>query len=155
MNFVFPRTPSNSVSDVKLSSLALSGMSADFSRVTAVIDEMVTLPKTEQGEDDSKKAYYTKSCDQKENEAKVLLRLIAGHKEAIENCKDQPSLTDALIDAARKSMRDECNRYPAETTCTVHRTDRKRCCCDGIAQARRQQCEQTLHTRAAQGSADG
>ena len=47
----------------------------------------------------ARRRIHTKSCDQKENEGKLLARRIAGHKEAIENCKDQPSLTVARIES--------------------------------------------------------
>ena len=46
-----------------------SGASACFLKVIAMIDEMVTLLKAEQGEDSSKKAYCIRSFDETGDEA--------------------------------------------------------------------------------------
>ena len=45
---------SNSASNLKMISLALSGKSVDLSKAISMIDETVTLPKGEQGKDDEK-----------------------------------------------------------------------------------------------------
>ena len=71
--------PSNSATNLKSVSLALSDKSVDFSKVILMIDEMGTLLKAEQGGDDSGKARCIKSFDRTEDEAKVLARQIAGH----------------------------------------------------------------------------
>ena len=59
---------SNAASNLKLISGALNGKSVDLSKVMSVIDETVTLFKEQQGEDDGRKAYYTKSFGQTEDE---------------------------------------------------------------------------------------
>ena len=63
------------------------------------IDEMVTLPMVEQGEDDGKKAYDINSFDLTEDEGKVLVQQIAGYKDAIQDCEYQLSTTQARIEA--------------------------------------------------------
>ena len=62
------------------------------------IDEMVTLPTVEQGED-GKKAYDIDSFDQTEDEGKVLVQQIAGCKDAIRDNEYQLSTTHARIEA--------------------------------------------------------
>ena len=63
------------------------------------IDEMVTLPMVEQGEDDGKKAYDVNSFDLTEDEGKVLVQQIAGCKDAIKDCEYQLSTTHARVEA--------------------------------------------------------
>ena len=98
-----PKTTRNPASNLKSISLALSGKSVDFSKVIATTDEMVTLLKEEQCEDDSKKTYCIKSFDETEDEAKVSARQIDGHKDAMEDYKDQLANTDERIEAVHKS----------------------------------------------------
>ena len=69
-----------------------------------MIDDMVTLLKAEQGEDDGKKAYCIKSFGQMEDEAKVMGHHISSHRDAIVDSKDQLSNTGARIDAVQKSI---------------------------------------------------
>ena len=92
------RTRSNFVSNLKLISLVLSGKSADFSKVISMIDEVVTLLKAEQGEDDGKKGHCAESFGQTEDEAKVLGHQVSGHRDATAEYKDQLSNTDARIE---------------------------------------------------------
>ena len=93
------RMLSNSASNLKLISVAFNGKSADFSKVISMIDEVVTLLKEEQGEDDGKKAYGTKSFGQTEDEAKVLAHQVSGHRDVIADYKDQlfPSMRQDRI----------------------------------------------------------
>ena len=65
---------------MKSISVALSGKSIDVSKVFATTDELVTLLKTEQSDDDSKKEYCSKVFDETEDEAKMLARQIATTK---------------------------------------------------------------------------
>merc|ERR1712012_353587 len=94
-----PTTPRNSVSNLNLIALALSGRSVDFSKVISMIEEMVGLLKAEQVDDDDKKAYCVQSFDKTEDEAKVLAHQIAGHKGSIEDYKEQLSNTESRITA--------------------------------------------------------
>ena len=70
----------------------------DVSKVIATINDMVTLLKAEQSEDDSKKAYGIKRFDETDDEASD-----PAHEDAIENYKDQLSNTDARIEAVQNS----------------------------------------------------
>ena len=70
------------------------------SQISERIDEMVALPKVEQGEGDSKKAYDIKSFDQMEDEAKVLVQQIAGYK----GTEDQLYSEGDRIDAVQTSI---------------------------------------------------
>ena len=72
--------------------------------VISMIDEMVTLLGAEQVGDDNKKAYCVKSFDERDDEAKAPARQIAGHKDAIDDYKDQLSSKDAHIEAMQKSI---------------------------------------------------
>ena len=45
--------------------MALSGKSVDASKVIAMIDEMLTVPMAEHGEDDCDKAHCSKNFDQR------------------------------------------------------------------------------------------
>ena len=65
-------TLTNSPSNMKSISVALSGKNVDVSKVFATTDELVTLLKAEQSDDDSKKAYCSKVFDETEDEAKML-----------------------------------------------------------------------------------
>ena len=69
------------------------------SQIRERIDEMVTLPMVEQGEDDGKKVYDINSFDQTEDERKVFVQQIAGYKDAIKDNECQLSTTHARIEA--------------------------------------------------------
>ena len=85
-------------------SVTLSEKNVNFSKVFATTDEMVTLLEAVQSEDDSKKAYCSKLFDGTEDEAKMLARQIANHKDATLDYKYQLSNTDARIEVAKKSI---------------------------------------------------
>ena len=69
-----------------------------------MIDEMMTLLEAEQVGDDNKESYYIKSFDERDVEAKAPTSQITGHKNAIEDHKDQLSSEDAHIEAVRESF---------------------------------------------------
>ena len=69
-----------------------------------MIDDMVTLLKAEQGEDDGKKACCIKSFGQTKDEAKVVAHQTFSHRDAIVDSKDQLSNIGARIDAVQKSI---------------------------------------------------
>ena len=62
------RTPSNSAIDLESISLTFSGKNVEILKTISMIDEMVTLPKGEQGENDEKMTYCIKSFDQAEDD---------------------------------------------------------------------------------------
>ena len=99
-----PRAPQNSASNLKLIALALSGKSVDFTKVISMIEEMVVLLKSEQGDDDSKKAYCLENFDKTEDDAKALAKTIGGHKDAIQEYQDQLSNTADRIAVVQKSI---------------------------------------------------
>ena len=70
------RTPSNSASNLKLISLALSGKSADSLKVISMIDDDVAQGEHSGG--DGKKAYCIESFGLTEDEEKVLAHQICG-----------------------------------------------------------------------------
>ena len=82
----------------------------------SMIDEMMTLPESEQVGNDDKKAYYVKSFDERDDEAKALTRQI------------DESVTNAI--EIRQMQQAECSRHqgvpsgdevgasrPCEATC--------------------------------------
>merc|ERR1712136_673443 len=99
-----PTTPRNSVSNLNLIALALSGRSVDFSKVISMIEEMVGLLKAEQVDDDDKKAYCLENFDKTEDDAKALAKTIVGHKDAIQEFQEQLSNTDDRIAVVQKSI---------------------------------------------------
>ena len=56
-----------------------------------MVDEMVTLLKAEQGEDDGKKACCIESFGQRKDEGKVLAHQVSDHRDATADNKDQLS----------------------------------------------------------------
>ena len=78
-------------SNLKQTSVHLSDKSGDVPKVILMIDEMVTLLKAEQGENDGKKACCIKSFGHMEDEAKILAHQICDHREAIADYSDQLS----------------------------------------------------------------
>ena len=85
------RMLSNSMLNLKQTSVHLSDKSADVPKVILMIDEVVTLLKAEQGENDRKKACCIKSFGHTEDEAKILAHQICDHREAIADYSDQLS----------------------------------------------------------------
>ena len=71
------------------------------SLVYAMIDEVVTLLKAEQGEDSSKKAYCIRSFDETGDEAMALAHQLTGHKVAFVDYNDQLPNTVARIRPCR------------------------------------------------------
>jgi chromosome segregation ATPase len=70
-----------------LIALALHGKSADMSKVIKMIDEMVAVLKTEQTDDDEKKAYCATALDEAEDKLKGFQRQIQDSDAAIKDAK--------------------------------------------------------------------
>jgi len=87
-----------------LISMALSGKSVDFTKVISMIEEMVSLLKQEQIDDDNKKTYCVDSIDRLEDEGKSLAVDIKSHKSAISDFTEQLSGTEERLDAVTKSV---------------------------------------------------
>jgi len=99
---VLSRSPGSS--RVNLISMSLSGKSVDFSKVISMIDEMVSLLKQEQIDDDNKKTYCLDSIDRVEDEGKSLAVDIKSHKSDISDFAEQLSATRERLDAVSKSI---------------------------------------------------
>jgi len=68
--------------------LALHGKKVGFDKVIKMIDDMVTVLKTEQAEDDKKKEYCTSEFDQAEDQKKSLERTVSDADKAISDAKE-------------------------------------------------------------------
>jgi len=68
--------------------LALRGKSAGFEKITAMIDEMLTLLGKEQTQDDDKKSYCEDELDKTEDDFKNLDRKVSDIGKALEEAKD-------------------------------------------------------------------
>merc|ERR1719329_1390421 len=77
-------------STVQLSflALALQGKAVDFSKVLKMIDEMVTVLKSEQRDDDDKKEYCSAQFDLADDKKKELERSVSNLEKAIEKAKE-------------------------------------------------------------------
>lgn len=64
--------PKDSNADIRFLELALMGRKVDFTKVFKMIDEMVTILKQENVDDESKKEYCNLQLDQAEDKAKAL-----------------------------------------------------------------------------------
>jgi len=67
--------------------LALHGKKESFEKVTAMIDDMVSILEKEQKYDDSKKAYCTSEIDKTEDQAKALEHSVSDLHKAMEDTK--------------------------------------------------------------------
>merc|ERR1740130_1536128 len=89
---------------LNLIALALKGKKVSFEKVLTMIDEMTTLLKREQVDDDNKKEYCEATIDKTEDEIKGLeldisdlKKAIADHKEGISTLTDEvASLADGI-----------------------------------------------------------
>merc|ERR1712151_40006 len=77
--------------------LALSGKKIGFEKVLKMCDDMVTLLKKEQVDDDKKKDYCDKEFDKADDERKGLEQSIADSTAAIEDAEEAiATLTDEI-----------------------------------------------------------
>merc|ERR1712151_268498 len=77
--------------------LALRGKKIGFEKVLKMCDDMVTLLKKEQGDDDKKKEYCNKELDTAEDQKKGLEQSIADSDTAIEDAQEAiATLTDEI-----------------------------------------------------------
>eukprot|EP00933_Yihiella_yeosuensis_P047775 TRINITY_DN436_c0_g3_i1.p1 TRINITY_DN436_c0_g3~~TRINITY_DN436_c0_g3_i1.p1 ORF type:complete len:693 (-),score=246.54 TRINITY_DN436_c0_g3_i1:154-2232(-) len=84
--------------------LALSHRGVDFSKVQKMIDDMVTLLKTEQKDDDDKKDYCAKQFFETEKKVKVLDRKIANLHESIDEKKMEVAALEPEIAEIQKGI---------------------------------------------------
>merc|ERR1712012_90889 len=107
---VLSRSPGSS--RVNLISMALSGKSVDFTKVISMIDEMVSLLKQEQTDDDNKKTYCLDSIDRVEDVGKSLAVDIKSHKSAISDFAEQLSATGERLELYRRASRNWTSASP-------------------------------------------
>jgi hypothetical protein len=80
--------------------LAIMGKKVGFGQVIAMIDKMIGALKTEQAEDDDKKAYCNKEFDKADDEKKILERKVSDAETAIADAK---SSVATLIDEIKET----------------------------------------------------
>jgi len=85
--------------------LAIQGKKIGFETVIKMIDEMAATLKTEQADDDAKKAYCAKEFDEADDKKKSLERAIKDLETAIADTKDGIASTSDEIDALGKSIK--------------------------------------------------
>merc|ERR1719335_1774334 len=105
-------------------SLALRGGAKDFTKVIAMIDEMVALLGKEQTADDDKKAYCLKELDTAEDDAKVLEQTIADLEKAIAEANDMIATLKDEIEALEDGIKalDKAVVEATETRKSEHTT---------------------------------
>jgi septal ring factor EnvC (AmiA/AmiB activator) len=106
---------------LNLISLALRGKKVSFTKVLAKIDEMVTLLKKEQQDDDAKKEYCEMIIDKTEDEIKELelsvsdlTKSIADSKEGIAALADEIAALEDGIATLDKQVKDATEQRKAE-----------------------------------------
>jgi chromosome segregation ATPase len=80
-----------------LVALALHGKTANFDKVLGLIDEMVSVLKTEQTDDDDKKEYCNSEIDQAEDKLKAHMQTIKDTETAIADAKETISTLENEI----------------------------------------------------------
>jgi hypothetical protein len=90
---------------LELIALTLRGGAKDFTKVIAMIDEMVALLGKEQTADDDKKAYCEKELDTAEDDAKVLDQTIADLEKAIEEANEMIATLKDEIEALEDGIK--------------------------------------------------
>eukprot|EP00928_Gymnodinium_smaydae_P093694 TRINITY_DN779_c0_g2_i1.p1 TRINITY_DN779_c0_g2~~TRINITY_DN779_c0_g2_i1.p1 ORF type:complete len:709 (-),score=279.62 TRINITY_DN779_c0_g2_i1:98-2224(-) len=95
--------------------LALQGKKVGFTKVVEMIDNMVALLKSEQKQDDEKKAYCAAEFDATDDDKKRLERSISDADKAIDAAKDGIAALDGDIKALSDGIR-ALDRSVAEAT---------------------------------------
>jgi len=95
--------------------LALRGKSAGFEKITAMIDEMLTLLGKEQSQDDGKKSYCEDELDKTEDSYKSLDRKVSDIGKALEQAKDTLETVTEDIASLVAAIRDT-DKKVAEAT---------------------------------------
>jgi DNA repair exonuclease SbcCD ATPase subunit len=102
---------------VDLVLLALHGGKMGFDKIIAMIDGLVTTLKTEQGDDDAKKAYCAAEFDKSEDEKKELELDISDLDKAIADGKESFATLTSEIEALTEGIK-ELDKSVAEATDT-------------------------------------
>merc|ERR1719281_847506 len=91
--------------ELHLAQYALTAKAVDFSKVIAMIDNMVAELKTEQGDDDAQKAFCDKDLAKSEDTKKNLESSIASSEALIEETKEASATTADEIAALEKEIK--------------------------------------------------
>merc|ERR1719487_607511 len=95
--------------------LALHGKKVGFEKVIAMIDDMVGVLTTEQGEDDKKKEYCSAEFDKADDQKKSLERDVSDAEKAIEDAKESVATLKEEIKATTAGIKD-LDKSVAEAT---------------------------------------
>jgi len=90
--------------DLNFISLALRGKKIGFAKVIGMIDEMVALLKSEQGDDNNKKEYCATQFDSLDDSKKALERAVSDAASAIEGSQEAIATLTSEIKALRKGI---------------------------------------------------
>merc|ERR1719486_1797056 len=85
--------------------LALHGKKIGFEKVIKMIDDMVTLLKTEQADDDKKKEYCAAEADKLDDKKKGLERTISDTETAIDDAKESIKSLTGEIEALNAGIK--------------------------------------------------
>merc|ERR1719502_1653089 len=108
-------TKSNGDYRLNLIALALKGKKVSFDKVLAMMDDMVTLLKKEQVDDDDKKEYCETTIDQTEDKVKELELAVSDYSKAIANAKEQVATLAEEIEALSDGIK-ALDKQVAEAT---------------------------------------
>merc|ERR1719269_561100 len=100
---------------LNLISLALKGKKVSFDKVLTMIDEMVTLLKSEQVADDDKKEYCEKMIDETEDKVKELELSVSDLEKAIADAKESIASLAEEIEALEDGIK-QLDKDVAEAT---------------------------------------
>jgi len=96
---------SSKQSQLNLVQYALKAKAVDFSKVIAMIDNMVTELKTEQGDDDAQKAFCDKDLEKSETDKKNLESSISSSDALIEETKEASATTADEISSLQAEIK--------------------------------------------------
>merc|ERR1719398_505480 len=100
---------------LNLIALALKGKKVSFDKVLAIIDDMVTLLKKEQVDDNDKKEYCENMIDQTEDKVKELELAVSDLEKAIADAKESIATLAEEIDALEDGIK-ALDKQVAEAT---------------------------------------
>jgi len=95
--------------------LALRGKSVGFEKITAMIDDMLTLLGKEQSQDDSKKTYCEEELDKTEDDLKSLEGKVSDLGKALEKARDEMAALTEDIAALMAGIKDLDEKVAAAT----------------------------------------
>merc|ERR1740139_1384793 len=95
--------------------LALNGKKVGFEKVVKMIDEFVTLLKTEQADDDNKKEYCDIQADSLDDKKKGLERTVSDAEKSIEDAKESIKTLESEVKALEAGIK-ALDKSTAEAT---------------------------------------